>query len=283
MMSNKKRIINPITAKDVKVTLRGHSIPVTVLAVNVLLFLAGLLGVYGRARGMEIDGRADYRQFLYVYAVVCFLLEFIVLLAGCIITSGSITGEKESGTFDLLKSAGLSATRIAAGKLLSAVHAVAVLIVSAFPALLVPLMFGGPGLTEVFCVVAGLFPLMLFSACTGLFVSSLSRSSVVSAAVSAAAVIVFAALPALLTVFLLPKGTAAGTWLVALDPLTPVVSLVLSQIGEGARLSAYAVPASPADAAAEWVALNLTAVSFGLQVMISLLLFALTVRKIGKA
>ena len=277
-MSRAKGIINPITAKEVKVTLRGHSLPVLVIVVNLILFLAGLLGVYGRASGMELSGQADYRQFLYVYAALVGILSVIVLILGCSIASGSISGERETGTYDLLKSAGLSPLAIAGGKLFSAAHISLSVIASAFPALLIPLVFGGPGLMEVFQIIGALVPLALFSITVGLYFSSVLHSTVAAAAVSAGTVFAFAAIPVLLVMFAWP---AAGTaYLMLADPLTPVASLVLKQIGEGSLVTeAFA---RMGIAPASFLSRSLTALSFAVQAAISLLFFILSIGKISE-
>ena len=277
-MSRAKGIINPITAKEVRVTLRGHSLPVLVIVVNLILFLAGLLGVYGRASGMELSGQADYRQFLYVYGALAGILSVIVLILGCSIASGSISGEREAGTYDLLKSAGLSPLAIAGGKLFSAAHISLSVIASAFPALLIPLVFGGPGLMEVFQIIGALVPLALFSITVGLYFSSVLHSTVAAAAVSAGTVFAFAAIPVLLVMFVWP---AAGTaYLMLADPLTPVASLVLKQIGEGSLVTeAFArMGIDPAS----FLVHNLTPLSFSIQAAISLLFFILSIGKISE-
>ena len=264
-------------------TLRGHSLPVLVIVVNLLLFSAGLLGMYGRAEGMELSGRADYRQFLYIYAILAGILSVIVLLLSCTIASGSISGEKEAGTYDLIKSAGLSSPAIAAGKLLAAFHTSVTVIASAFPALLLPLVFGGPGLMEVFQVIAALLPLSLFSITVGLYMSSLLRSTVAAAAVSAGIVLAFSALPVLLAVLIRPAaggGPAPAAYLLLADPLTPAASLVIRQIGEGSFLTASLARLGLSEAS--FIARNLTALSFGVQAVISLLFFGLAVDKISK-
>lgn len=296
-MSRAKGIVNPITAKEVRVTLRGHSLPVLVIVVNLILFLAGLLGVFGRASGMELSGQADYRQFLYVYGALAGILSVIVLILGCSIASGSISGEREAGTYDLLKSAGLSPLAIAGGKLFSAAHISVTVIVSAFPALLIPLVFGGPGLMEVFQIIGALLPLALFSITVGLYYSSVLHSTVAAAAVSAGTVFAFAAIPVLLLALTWPAaGTAAAAlsgmgasaagapgvtaYLMLADPLTPVASLVLRQIGEeslvtGAFTRMGINPSS-------FLVRNLTLLSFTVQAAISLLFFILSVGKISE-
>lgn len=277
-MSRAKGIVNPITAKEVRVTLRGHSLPVLVIVVNLILFLAGLLGVFGRASGMELSGQADYRQFLYVYGALAGILSVIVLILGCSIASGSISGEREAGTYDLLKSAGLSPLAIAGGKLFSAAHISVTVIVSAFPALLIPLVFGGPGLMEVFQIIGALLPLALFSITVGLYYSTVLHSTVAAAAVSAGTVFAFAAIPVLLLALTWPAADTA--YLMLADPLTPVASLVLRQIGEeslvtGAFTRMGIDPSS-------FLVRNLTLLSFTVQAAISLLFFILSVGKISE-
>ena len=288
-MNRAKGIVNPITAKEVRVTLRGHSLPVLVIVVNLILFLAGLLGVFGRASGMELSGQADYRQFLYVYGALAGILSVIVLILGCSIASGSISGEREAGTYDLLKSAGLSPLAIAGGKLFSAAHISVTVIVSAFPALLIPLVFGGPGLMEVFQIIGALLPLALFSITVGLYYSSVLHSTVAAAAVSAGTVFAFAAIPVLLLALTWPAAgmgaSAAGTpgvtaYLMLADPLTPAASLVLRQIGEGSLVTG-AFTHMGIDPAS-FLVRNLTPLSFTVQAAISLLFFILSVGKISE-
>ena len=282
-MSRAKGIINPITAKEVKVTLRGHSLPALVIVVDLVLILAGLLGIYGRAAGMELAGQMDHRQFLYIYAALVGILAVIILLLGCSTAAGSISGEKETGTYDLLKSAGLSPLAIAGGKFLSAAHICVTVIISAFPALLLPLVFGGPGLMQVFQIIAGLLPLALFSVTAGLYSSSVMRSTVAAAALSAGIMLAFAVIPVLFGILVWPMaagGRNPAAYLLLADPLTPVASLVLKQIGEGSFVTAVLLRMGLSETS--FIARHLTALSFGVQTAISLLFFGLTVGKISE-
>ena len=137
---------------------------------------------------------------------------------------------------------------------------------------------------SVLRVLASLVPLAFFAMTTGLFASASARTTVASAAISAVTVLLFSALPILITVLIDPVAagkTNYAAYLLVLDPLMPVGSVLLRQIGEFGYLEQNF--AAMGFAGSSPLVRNLTPVSFLVQILISLLFFVLSVTKISKA
>ncbi|MDO4488340.1 MAG: ABC transporter permease subunit [Eubacteriales bacterium] len=227
--------LNPVTAKDLKVTFRGHLLPVLFLVVNACLFTVGILGTLGRMTGMEMAGRMDWRTFLYVYAMIVMVEFVIILITSPSQTAGSIALETESGTYDLMLSSGLTPIRVLFGKLLYACHNTVLIVFSTLPALLVPLVYGGLTLQSVLVTLLFMLPAALFGMTIGLFASSVSRSAAGAFTLSYAILIAFVIVPVLIPFLLRPvvtDGNNIAVYLLAIDPLTPIVTLLAGELGE---------------------------------------------------
>ena len=99
-------------------------------------------------------------------------------------TSGSIAGERERQTLDLLLVTNTGALRIVAGKILESFALLALLIVSALPVQCLCLMTGGVSVLQILTGTLFLLAVALACSAVGVFCSSVCRSTVVSGVMS---------------------------------------------------------------------------------------------------
>jgi ABC-2 type transport system permease protein len=117
-------------------------------------------------------GREIGRALFFTIATVA-LIE--VCLITPVLTSGSIAGEKERQTYDLLVASLLTPWQIVWGKLASSLAFALLLIVAVVPVMSLAFLFGGVGLTEVLIAIVGLVTTAILYAAIGLFWSALMR------------------------------------------------------------------------------------------------------------
>ena len=168
---------NPILVKELRGRMRGAR--AFVLLTIYLLILSGvtLLLYSGMASNLGSDlnaGRQIGKALFLVVAAVA-LVEVCVITPA--LTSGSIAGEKERQTYDLLVASLLSPWQIVWGKLASALAFAMLLILAVVPVMSLAFLFGGVSAAEVLIALAGLVMTALFYASVGLFWSSVTRSS----------------------------------------------------------------------------------------------------------
>jgi ABC-2 type transport system permease protein len=168
---------NPILVKELRSRMRGAR--AFVLLTIYLLILSGvtLLLYSGLASNIGSDlnaGRQIGKALFLVIAAVA-LVEVCVITPA--LTSGSIAGEKERQTYDLLIASLLSPWQIVWGKLASALAFALLLILAVVPVMSLAFLFGGVSAAEVLIALAGMLATAVFYASIGLFWSSVTRSS----------------------------------------------------------------------------------------------------------
>ncbi|MCC7105274.1 MAG: ABC transporter permease subunit [Chloroflexi bacterium] len=116
--------------------------------------------------------------FLFLALAICMVAA--VLAVAPAIASSAVTSEREAGTYDLLLGTGIPAGSLVFGKLIAAVAFALLLSLTSLPGFAIAWMFGGVATKDAaIALVVVLATVMFVSAC-GLFVSALSRSSVLA-------------------------------------------------------------------------------------------------------
>ena len=226
--------LNPIIKRDIEVRSRGFTLPVIMTAVNVVLFTIGFLGSFGVVSEMRQTWIADYRPMLDIYMTVV-LTEFVLILLICpVYTASAISGERETGTFDLLLTTRLTPANIVTEKLISACISVGAIIISCLPAMLLPLIFGGVSVQSAIGLMLLFLPEAFLVLSIGMLASSAGRSVVRSTVICYAIVVGLITIPVLLPVLTRPFMVEQGnriSYLIAADPLLPVFAAVTRQAG----------------------------------------------------
>ena len=232
--------LKPIIKRDMEIRSRGFLLPVLMTAVNAVLFLVCLLGTFGVVSGMRQSYSADYHAFLSIYMITVLTEYALIMLIAPLYTLSSISGERETGTFDLLITTRLTPPDIVAEKLVSAFVSVSVIIISCLPAMLVPLLYGGVGVQSAIGLLLLFIPEAFVMLAVGMFASSVSYSVVRSTVLAYGIVFALSAGTILLALLIRPfwieGGNRAG-YLLTLNPLLPVVSVVMDQVGEAGAAS----------------------------------------------
>jgi ABC-type transport system involved in multi-copper enzyme maturation permease subunit len=168
---------NPVLVKELRSRMRGArafvllTIYLVILGGVTLLFYAAIADV---SSGTLDSGRTIGKGlFLLISAVslieVCFISPTL--------TSGSIAGEKERQSFDLLIASLLSPWQIIWGKLAAALSFALLLIISIVPMMSLAFLFGGVSLTEVVIALIGLVTTAMFYSTIGIFWSTALRTT----------------------------------------------------------------------------------------------------------
>lgn len=182
-------LINPILASSARRRMRSWKTPLILL-----LFGAALLGIAFVTALMPLMGESmtisSARNGLDSYIVlVCAEFALIVLVAPAM-TAGSIAGERERQTLEMLLVTNTGSFRIALGKLLESLGYLAFLIVAMLPFNCSILAYGSVGLPYLFQSALFLLLTAYAASSVGLFCSALFRKTV--SATIAAYIIVLA-------------------------------------------------------------------------------------------
>ncbi|MDO4264968.1 MAG: ABC transporter permease [Eubacteriales bacterium] len=226
--------------REITVQSRGFGLPLMVSGINMILFLAALVGTFGIITRMKLGTQSDYGAFLLIYAAVAFLVFILLLFVTPAMTAGSISMERSMQTLDLMLTTQLSPFHIITGKLCASAWTICVLLVSAIPAMLLPLLYGGISVPEVAVMLFVFAAEAIVLLCIGMYASALSAHTARATAMAYAFVFaVCIGLPVLCLLIspFVEEGNNYTAYLLLLDPLVCVGSLIARQTGRDAVLT----------------------------------------------
>ncbi len=171
---------NPVFEREMAVRARSIRMPLVIMVCNGLLAAVALLNMYSVVAQVKISASIQYSSFLQLYAFVV-TLEFLMLMFLMpALTSGSISGERERGTLELLFTTQMTPADIILGKLFSAFHQLLVLVVSSFPALLLTFVYGSVDFKDLGLLMVCFVTVALLTGGIGILSSTFMRRSTFS-------------------------------------------------------------------------------------------------------
>lgn len=176
---NKKIHINPILKKDLMVGSRSIKMSFAIMGINAFLTLIVILVI---ASTNAIGGLSsyDYSSLSWLFPILgcteCGLISLIVP----IITSGSISGERERQTLDIMLTTPVSPLYIAMGKLGSAMMVVMMYMITSIPVMAIAFVLGGMSWLALFGLIAMLLYLGVYVGSVGIFCSSVVKKSIMA-------------------------------------------------------------------------------------------------------
>lgn len=278
--------LNPVLVKELRGRMRGARAFVLLTVYLLILSLATLLlysALAGSAGGDLNAGRTIGTGLFAVVAIVS-LVEVCIITPS--LTAGSIAGEKERQTYDLLISSLLSPWQIVWGKLGAALAFSLLLIVSVVPLMSLAFLFGGVTLAEVLIALAAMVATAVFYACVGLFWSTVMQSTLGASSFALGSILLMLlGIPFVAVIFTLIFGSTARFWsesplLIyvggAFMSIHPFIALVASETlirdGQGLFFSSIPLQNGQLLVPSPWLAYILMALA------ISLLLIGVSVR-----
>lgn len=212
-----------VVAKEARWRMRGRrafvvvTVYLVLLAVLVFLVYQQILNAaifatqFGNGGGFPSEAPSDFVPGSVsatigqgVFSVILVLQTLLTVLIAPAMTSGSISTERDKQTLDLLITTPVSTLGMVAGKLLSSLAYLLLLIASSVPLMSVVFAFGGIAPDDVVRAYIVLFAASLGLGSIGLFLSALFKRSQVATALSY--VVVFA---------ILIGGFIVHTWMLA--------------------------------------------------------------------
>ena len=174
---------NPIFAFSAIRRMRSARTPLLITLYSLLLAALAYFTVYGRFMGATVT-LGDMRLSVDGYAYMIMLQFGMLVLVAPAMTAGSISGERERQTLDLLLVTNTGPVKLVLGKLLESFSFLALLVMCSLPMLSLVLITGGATLAQVLISVAFLLLTALAALSVGLVCSSLFQRTVTSTVVS---------------------------------------------------------------------------------------------------
>jgi len=159
---------------------RSYRIPLIIFAFNGVLAVAALLNMYQTVAQVRMSSSIQYGSFLQLYAFVATLEFLLLMFIMPALTSGSISGERERQTLELLFTTKMSSKDIVLGKLFSAVEQLLVLVVSSLPVVLLTFVYGSVDFLDLGLLFICFVIVAFLTGGVGILFSALIRRSTFS-------------------------------------------------------------------------------------------------------
>lgn len=175
----KKFRMNPIMKKEMMVGSRSIKMSFAIMGINGFLALIVLL-VMGSNSMVNVMNGYDYSALSYLFPVLGCIEVALLSLIVPIITSGSISGERERQTLDIMLTTPVSPFSIALGKLGSAMMVVMMYMITSIPVMAIAFVLGGMSWGALLGLFAILLYLGIYVGSVGVFCSSVVKKSVMA-------------------------------------------------------------------------------------------------------
>ena len=175
---------NPVYRRERKVSSRSIRLPLIMLTFNGILAFVALLNMYSMSAQAQVTAEIQYSGFLELYvfvALIEFLMLFFIMPA---LTAGSISGERERKTLDLMLVTQMTPGEIVFGKLFSSMQSMVLLVISSFPVFFLVFVYGGIQIKDLGLLFLLYLVVALLSASFGICFSALCRRSAIATAMS---------------------------------------------------------------------------------------------------
>lgn len=168
---------NPVYKREMVVSARSFRLAMTLLLFNGIIALVVLLSMYSTLAQVRLTAEMQYTSFLDLYLFVA-VLEFIMLIVIMpALTAGSISGERERQTLDLMLTTKMKPSEIVWGKLMASFSTMLLLIISSFPLIAMVFVYGGVTMRDLGLLLLCYVAASLFTGSIGVVCSSLCRKS----------------------------------------------------------------------------------------------------------
>ena len=125
--------MNPVYKNELKMSARSMQIPVLAVIFNSILSVVTLSVLYSIRQGYIRNGSEPYSSMMLLYVVVLTIEVVLLCLFVPSAAGGSIAGERERQTLDILLSSRMSVGEIVMGKLLSCISTAVLLVFTSVP------------------------------------------------------------------------------------------------------------------------------------------------------
>ena len=140
---------NPIYRRETMVSARSFRLALIPMIFNGILALVTLLNLYSTLGQVKLTAEIQYSNFMNLYMFVAALEFVMVVFLMPALTAGSISGERERRTLELMLTTKMTPADIILGKLAASLSTMALLIVSSFPVLAMMFIYGGVTVRDI--------------------------------------------------------------------------------------------------------------------------------------
>lgn len=179
----KKLQFNPIWRKEIKLGSRSIKFPLAVMAYAGILSLVAV-GILNGATSYDyywnMTNGMDYAALTDSFSVLAYVQLGLICIIMPVLTAGSIAGERERQTLDIMLTAPVSPFSIVMGKLWSALSNVFLFVIGSLPAMAICFLYGGIQWQYLLIFVLEIMVIAFFTGAIGIWCSSVFKKTIVS-------------------------------------------------------------------------------------------------------
>lgn len=246
-----KYIINPVHRQEAGLRIRSVRFALTVFLYDMFLVGIALFG-FEIVFNVHWNRHVDYSGASLVYLILIALETTMVVFMLPVFTAGSIAGEREKQTLDILMTTVISPRQIILGKLTSSISVVMLLVISSLPILSIVFTVGGVDMADLFHFVLFMLITSIFIGSIGILASAMFQKTVHATVFSFGMVLVLCVgtIAVVVVVYLLQqmyywnimqgKGAmpkpGGVSLLLLFNPIATVGSMIIRQYGHNSQL-----------------------------------------------
>lgn len=168
---------NPVYRREVQTSARTVKLSVLILVFNGILALISFFILNGLMEESLYTGTMEYEGLVNMYTVMSYMEFAMFMMVIPASTSGSISGEKERRTLDMLLTGKMTPFAIVMGKLEASLNMVILLAISSLPVLSLVFLFGGITGVDLLVMLVTLLVFGVFIGSIGILFSTICNKT----------------------------------------------------------------------------------------------------------
>lgn len=180
----RKLIMNPITNKELKLNARVIRFPLAVMLYAGVMTFAAMIILYSTTGYSYYYGyysqQVDFNSLSQSFLPLAFVQLAMICIIVPILTSGSIAGERERQTLDIMLTAPIRPITIVGGKLMASLANVLIFVISSLPSMAICFLYGGMQWQNLLYFLVVMLVTAFFVGAVGIFSSAVFRKTIVS-------------------------------------------------------------------------------------------------------
>lgn len=182
---------NPILKKELVLGARSIKFPMAILFYSGVLSLVALFALNNFSSTYYYYGGMDFESLTMIFMALAYMQLGMICIIIPILTAGSIAGERERQTLDIMLTAPVSPLSIVLGKLFASMANIFLFVISSLPAMSIAFLYGGIQWHYLLVFMVSIMCIAFFSGAIGIWCSSVYKKTIISVIMAMAVELVF--------------------------------------------------------------------------------------------
>ncbi|MDY2629097.1 MAG: ABC transporter permease subunit [Lachnospiraceae bacterium] len=182
---------NPILKKELVLGARSIKFPLALVFYSGCLSVTALVTLDSLTGFRYYYGGIDFETLTSIFMILAYMQLVMICIILPVLTAGSIAGERERQTLDIMLTAPVSPMSIVMGKLFAAMSNIFLFVISSLPAMAIAFLYGGIRWQYLLIFMVSIMCIAFFSGAIGIWCSSVYKRTIVSVIMSMIVELIF--------------------------------------------------------------------------------------------